>query len=43
MATHSNILAWENSVDRGAWQVTNTHQQESAKSCLHGADTAGTE
>ena len=22
MATHSSILAWENSMDRGAWQAT---------------------
>ena len=22
MATHSSILAWENPMDRGAWQVT---------------------
>ena len=22
MAIHSNILAWENSMDRGAWQTT---------------------
>ena len=22
MATHSSILAWENSMDRGAWQPT---------------------
>ena len=22
MATHSSILAWENPVDRGAWQAT---------------------
>ena len=43
MATHSNILAWENSMDRGAWQATNTHCQESTKSRLHGADTVGTE
>ena len=24
MATHSNILAWENPMDRGAWQATAT-------------------
>ena len=22
MATHSSILAWKNSMDRGAWQAT---------------------
>ena len=22
MATHSSILAWDNSTDRGAWQAT---------------------
>ena len=22
MATHSNILAWENPMDRGAWRAT---------------------
>ena len=22
MATHSSILAWENPMDRGAWQAT---------------------
>ena len=22
MATHSSILAWENSMDRGAWRAT---------------------
>ena len=22
MATHSSILAWENAMDRGAWQAT---------------------
>ena len=22
MATHSDILAWENPMDRGSWQVT---------------------
>ena len=33
MATHSSILAWENPMDRGAWQAT-VHQASSSQTGL---------
>ena len=37
MATHSNILAWGNSMDRGAWQATvhGVPKESDTTSCLN--------
>ena len=43
MATHSNILAWENAMNRGAWWATvhGVMKSEAGLSCFHLTSTLG--
>ena len=38
MATHSNILAWKNPMDRGAWRATvrRVAQSDKTEACTQG-------